>query len=426
MKVISILVMMLLMNNKHLLPSTVLALTTFVSKMNFADTQWVSYMIINDSVSFWVITLSLWIIMLISMIKTTNLNLQAKTSSSMMLTLLLVFSVWNFFSFFILFEMSMLVIVVMVMVWGYQPERIEAILFMIFTTTAFSLPFFVSLLKNFNHTNFWFMNINMFMWDYLSFMFIFMVKLPVYFIHIWLPKIHVEAPVQGSMILASIMLKLGCYGLIRMTPMSFKINTQWQSTILAFSLWTTLILSMISAIQVDMKSLIAYSSVVHMTTAFMSITLAKTKSLVASIMMMVGHGLCSSALFFTCNILYKYSKSRSTLINKGILTNSPAVALLWFILCMSNAPMPPSINIMGEILTFKSVMNWSIETIPLLSMVMFASSYFSIVLFYTPAHSKFSNNLKTPMLTTTKSLLIIWLHTAPLIMLIIKASTMEM
>nr|QCW07967.1 NADH dehydrogenase subunit 4 [Aleyrodidae sp. JXCHN01] len=417
-------VMMMIMKNKNFKVMICATIVLFNLGLHSTDMSKMSYIFMGDLLSFWMTNLTIWIMAIIAMIKINNMKMMVKINSMLVMVLMMTFFNWNFMLFFILFEMSMVLIVVIVMSWGYQPERIEATMFMIILTSMFTLPFFSSLMHNFKKLNFWMLDEQLSTWDFMSFMFIFMVKMPVYFIHIWLPKVHVESPVQGSMILASIMLKLGCFGMIRMTKMATKMMAKHEFMILSFGLWTTLILSLICNIQSDLKSLVAYSSVVHMSITLVSITLAKSKSILASVIIMIGHGMCSSAMFFMCNQAYKISKSRSMMMNKGILMCMPTASTAWFFLCMSNAPMPPSINIVGELLAFKTAINWSSTMLTMVFLIMLFSSCFSIIVFCVMAHGKFSMNMKLPPSSTSKPMMITMMHIIPAIALITKSSMM--
>nr|ALR69297.1 NADH dehydrogenase subunit 4 [Bemisia tabaci] len=380
----------------------------------------ISYFMWGDELSFWTFNLAIWIIFILIFNKVNLPKIYNKSMFIMLMLLMLTFYSWNLMMFYLMFEMSMIIVLSVIMTWGYQPERVEAALFMIMMTILTSLPFLISMMNNSTKLNLWsiqYISVNA--WEYTSLMLVFMMKMPTMFLHMWLPKIHVESPVQGSMILASILLKLGSYGLIRVTSVNSELNSKLEWIIMSFSLWTTFAMTMICFIQTDLKTMIAYSSVVHMTIVFAAITLNKTKAMTGSMYIMVGHGMCSAGLFYMSNIMYKSSKSRSIIINKGIFSMNPTAMMLWFFMCMGNSPMPPSINVMGEFFSFKSALNWSSTNLMIIMMtaIMFMSSLYSIFMFYVMTHSMTSKSIKNIMNLNSKNMNISIMHIIPMILI---------
>nr|QPB46211.1 NADH dehydrogenase subunit 4 [Bemisia tabaci] len=379
-----------------------------------------SYFLWGDDLSFWTFDLSVWIVFILIFSKINQPKIYNKCMFIMLVLMMLTFYSWNMMMFYLMFEISMIIILGVIMTWGYQPERVEAILFMVVMTVLTSLPFIISIMNNKNDLNFWniqFMKINM--WEYLSLMCVFMMKMPTMFLHMWLPKVHVESPVQSSMILAAVLLKMGSYGLIRATTTNLQLNMKLEWLIMSFSLWTTLVMTMICLMQTDLKTMIAYSSVVHMTLVFTAITLNKTKSMMSSIYIMIGHGMCSAGLFYMTNIAYMNSKSRSIIINKGSFSMFPTAVATWFFLCMGNSPMPPSINIMGEFFLFKSILNWSSDKtiVMLMMMIMFSSSLYSIFMFYIVTHGIFKKSMIKIKNFNSKSKNTSMLHIIPMLLI---------
>jgi len=182
------------------------------------------------------------------------------------------------------------------------------------------------------------------------YIFAFLVKLPLFCVHLWLPKAHVEAPVAGSIILAGLLLKLGRYGIWRI--LSYIVSKVYNLSpfFMVLGLVGGLIVRFVCTMQVDMKALVAYSSVVHIGILVCGLVCLIDFGFEGSACIIIGHGVVSSGLFYLVGCLYERTRRRSLFINKGITVVIPSLTRLWFILCIFNIRAPPSVNLLREIL----------------------------------------------------------------------------
>lgn len=153
----------------------------------------------------------------------------------------------------------------------------------------------------------------------------FLVKIPLYGVHLWLPKAHVEAPVAGSMVLAAVLLKLGGYGIIRLLPMLEPLTKELSYPFIILALWGIIITGSICLRQTDLKSLIAYSSVSHMGLVVGAILIQTPLGLAGATILIIAHGLTSSALFCLANTNYERTHSRTIVLARGLQIVLPLI-----------------------------------------------------------------------------------------------------
>lgn len=382
-----------------------------------------------DTLSFSLIRLTFWIVILILLARLSNINIIKFKSSFILISicllfiLVLTFSVINLILFYILFEASLIPIFIIILGWGNQPERLQAGTYILLYTVFLSLPILIIFLlwsNTYYRTRFFLLNFSFISFSLLPniiayfLILAFSVKLPIYILHLWLPKAHVEAPVAGSIILAAILLKLGGYGILRISNKAHCVYYLIRSPIISWSLIGGLIISLLCLFQSDIKSLIALSSVAHMSLVISSILTFSNWGINRALFIIIGHGFCSSGLFCSANINYERLNSRSVYLLKGYIIFTPAFSILWFLLCTSNIATPPSLNFLGEITRIISIYSWSHFFILPIIIIVFMSATYSLFLFSQTQYSKPSSNIKPFFPISLREWLISFLHWVPL------------
>nr|UAM92172.1 NADH dehydrogenase subunit 4 [Deleaster bactrianus] len=395
----------------------------------------ISYMFGLDLLSFMMVMLSVWICSLM-ILSSSKIYMENNNSNFFMFMLLLLllflvltFSTLNLFMFYLFFEMSLIPTLILIIGWGYQPERIQAGIYLLFYTLLGSLPMLISIFyfyKTYKTLDFIMMNninIDKF-YMYLGFNMVFLVKLPMFMFHLWLPKAHVEAPISGSMILAGVMLKLGGYGMMRLMMLFSSIGMKFNIIFIMISMIGGVLISLICLRQSDMKSLIAYSSVSHMGLVISGIMTMNYWGLCGSMVMMLAHGLCSSGLFCLANISYERLMSRSLFINKGLINVIPSMSLWWFLFSSSNMAAPPSLNLLGEIILMNSLISWNSMTMLFLMFMSFYSAVYSLYLYSYSQHGKLYSGNYCFCMGYIREYLLLILHWLPLNLLVLKGELM--
>nr|QBZ38012.1 NADH dehydrogenase subunit 4 [Epeurysa nawaii] len=379
-----------------------------------------------DKYSFSLILLTSWICLMMMYssfsLKILNLNYVKMLILLIFFFLILCFFSLTFFYFYIYFECSVLPLFLLIYGWGYQPERVYASLYFIMFTLFSSLPLFLLILKFEHYFGFFYFNINYEIFNfYTFFFFIFalLVKLPMVFFHLWLPSAHVEAPSLGSMILAGVMLKLGGYGLIRFLMLFCYLLNLYSYIFISLSLVGCLYISMFCLIQVDLKVLIAYSSVSHMGLVICGLMNLSMYGTLGGFFLMISHGLVSSGLFFLVGCIYDRFGTRSIFLMRGLLNFMPSFVMFFFILCISNMSCPPSLNLVSEIFICFSLLSWDPLTLLFIFFILFFTACSMINLFSFVCHGAVSNLIFFVDSGTVREYYCFFMHLFPLYMFVI-------
>nr|YP_009688043.1 NADH dehydrogenase subunit 4 [Arnoglossus tenuis]AKA95098.1 NADH dehydrogenase subunit 4 [Arnoglossus tenuis] len=408
---------------------------------NQGETPWASLgtHIATDPLSTPLLVLSCWLLplmVLASQNHTKSEPMSRQRLYIMLLTFLQLFLIMAFGAteltlFYVMFEATLIPTLLIITRWGNQPDRIQAGTYFLFYTLTGSLPLLVALLVLINKTG----SLSLITFQYsesldlvtkghkllwAGCMLAFLVKMPLYGIHLWLPKAHVEAPIAGSMVLAAVLLKLGGYGMIRILPVLTPLTKELAYPFIILALWGIIMTSSICLRQTDLKSLIAYSSVSHMGLVIGAILIQTPWSVAGATVLMIAHGLTSSALFCLANINYERTHSRTLLLARGLQLLLPLMATWWFISSLANLALPPLPNLVGELMIITSLFGWAPWTIIMTGLGTLITAAYSLHMFLTTQRGQTPAHTIALEPAHTREHLLVALHLMPLLILTVK------
>nr|UHA56287.1 NADH dehydrogenase subunit 4 [Bipalium vagum] len=399
----------------------------------FSGVMWLSSNGILDSLAFYFIFLSMLVVFFVVLI-----GIENSQHFFFLNIFLLVVLIWFFMSLtalnlFIFFESSFILMFLLIIFWGNNPERLEALNYFLIYSMVGSVPLLACIVfvqeglssmglfswlvgsfasgsvshNEFNNlvlvsdlefTGFFVGSesdsiLDFFFSSQLVFFFwivVFLFKFPAFGVHLWLPKAHVESPVFGSMLLAGIMIKLGVVGIFRFF-FSGK-SLYWDSIVVNnfffYFCFSVIVANLICCRQFDLKAYVAYSSIVHMALILITIWSGSILSILGALFMSFAHGLCSSALFLNLNSFYGLSASRNIVINSGFLYVFPILCFFWFLLCSVNSSVPISLNFFSEVILIFSGVGFSLWSLVSFVFNIFFCGFYCIILYVAVSHGK--------------------------------------
>lgn len=349
-----------------------------------------------DGVSLVLIWLTSFVILLCFFytMQVTGFALKKHCMLLIILQILLVsaFAVKNLLSFYILFE-SILIPMFILIGLGSRGRKFHANMLFFFFTFASSILLLFGIFFIFLKTGtlsfeqFKFVNLSLIDQRIVFWLFFlgFAAKIPLLPLHIWLPEAHVEAPTVGSVVLAAILLKLGGYGLFRVVlPLCHNVVFSEMALYVVPFIVLSIIFPALTAVrQIDLKKIVAYSSVVHMSFSLLGFFSMQQVGMEGFLFLMISHGLISAGLFFCVGMLYDRFHTRNLLYFGGLVQFMPLFSIFFFLLVFSNLSLPGTCNFIGEFLVLVSMYDTlNIVVMGLVFVGLFFTVLFCLILLY--------------------------------------------
>lgn len=342
----------------------------------FNNYSWLGCFYFFDSFSFILLIVMSLFILGVVLLRESNFMLLL-LSEVLVVVCVFFFVPSNVILIYMYFELSMFPILVIILGYGSQIEKINSSYYLIFYAALCSFPFLFVYFKRFFFISLVYFDFNL-SWEMVFVLSLrFMIKFPVYFLHLWLPKAHVEAPTTASMLLAGLLLKLGTAGFLRILGcLSFVHNNVW--IVLAFL--GIILASFCCMFQSDAKALAAYSSITHIRFVLMALVFIIMSGKTGGVILMLAHGYTSTLMFYLVGEFYHVSGRRMVYYMSRFFGSGMIMALLFAVVFLSNIGTPPSLSFLSEFIVISSSFNMMKFSFWVLFVYFFSAFYYSIYL----------------------------------------------
>jgi NADH-quinone oxidoreductase subunit M len=343
----------------------------YVTDLAWIPSPAIRYHIGMDGISVWLVLLTTLLTPIGVAISWRSINRRVKEFFALFLLmefgLVGVFVALDLFLFYVFWELSLVPMYFLIGVWGHERRVYAAVKFFLYTMAG-SVLMLAALICLYNRAGTFDYNAILQMlasgkltFDraeeallFLGFFAAFAIKVPLFPLHTWLPDAHVEAPTAGSVMLAAVMLKMGCYGLIRFSLPLFPAASR------AFAPWIVILAivgilygALVALVQPNMKKLVAYTSVSHLGFVVLGIFSFTALGMNGAVYQMLNHGISTGALFVLVGYLYERRHSLEIADYGGVATPAPRLATMFLITALASMGLPLLNNFVGEYLVLQ-------------------------------------------------------------------------
>jgi len=345
----------------------------FVTNVVWIQNPEIHYHVGIDGLSLWLIILTTFLTPIAILISWKSIQKQAKEFFAFLLLLefglIGVFAAWDLFLFFVFWEIVLVPMYFLIGIWGHDRRIYAAVKFFLYTMAGSALMLVAIIFLYTQSGTFDYATILDQLASgrialshiqetllFLAFFIAFAIKVPLFPLHTWLPDAHVEAPTAGSLMLASVMLKMGTYGLVRfclpLFPTAARENAPW---IIVLAIIGIVYGALVAMVQPNMKKLVAYSSVSHLGFVVLGIFSFTQMGLDGAVYQMLNHGISTGALFILVGFMYERRHSLAIADYGGVATVAPWLSTIFLITTLASIGLPTLNNFVGEFLVLQGV-----------------------------------------------------------------------
>ena len=404
------------------------------------DNPQIHYHVGIDGISLWLIMLSTFLTPIAIMLSWRAVKERPKEFYAFLLLLefglIGVFAAYDLFLFYVFWEVCLVPMYFLIGIWGHDRRIYAAVKFFLYTMagSVLMLVAIIYLYLRVGGGSFDYATIlsalqsgrtpltsGEELWLFLAFFFAFAIKVPLFPLHTWLPDAHVEAPTAGSVMLASVMLKMGTYGLVRFcVPMFPNAARTCSSWIIPLAITGIIYGALVAMVQPNMKKLVAYSSVSHLGFVVLGIFSFTQMGMDGAVYQMLNHGISTGALFVMVGFMYERRHSLMIADYGGVATVAPWLSTLFLITTLASIGLPTLNNFIGEFLVLQGTAQANILWTIFASLGVILSACYMLWLYQRVFYGKVSEGVEhhMPELTGRE-----WACMVPLVIMMVWMGT---